>query len=33
MTKLSELTARLTALAQEFKQIKLSIAAKNPPQY
>lgn len=31
MTKLSELTARLTALAQEFKQIKLSIAAKNLP--
>jgi hypothetical protein len=31
MTKLSELTAQLTALAQEYKQIKLSIAAKNPP--
>lgn len=30
MTKLSELTAKLTALAQEYKQMKLSIAAKNP---
>jgi surfactin synthase thioesterase subunit len=31
MKRLDELTARLTALAQEYKQIKLSIAAKNPP--
>jgi hypothetical protein len=30
--RLDELTARLTALAQEYKQIKLSIVAKNPPQ-
>jgi len=31
MKRLDELTAQLTALAQEYKQIKLSIAAKNPP--
>lgn len=31
MKHLDELTAQLTALAQEYKQIKLAIAAKNPP--
>ena len=31
MKSLDELKARLATLAQEYKQIKLSIAAKNPP--
>lgn len=30
MGKLEDLTAKLVAMAQEYKQIKLSIAAKNP---